>query len=115
MIKYLSMIIVLEKRIIQRQLKQVIKDLEGYIKFVADVEKGILAVGGLRHFEAERVLLDKGSKQENLWGGGWDTQTNEIDFDSMINIRPVQGNPSREVLSTKTRDQILKIVDNLLR
>ena len=89
--------------------------MEGYVKFVVDVEKKILAAGGTRHFECEEVLLEEGSKQENLWGGGWDLETDELDFDSMINIRPNQGNSSREVLSQEIREKIKTIVDSLLR
>ncbi len=98
-----------------KTLKQVAEDLEGYIKFVVDVEKGILTAGGLRHFEGEELLLKNGSNQQNLWGGGLDLETGELDFDSMINIRSNQGNPSREILSEDLRKKIEKIVRNLLK
>ena len=48
-------------------------------------------------------------------GGGIDFETGEIDFDSMINLRPGQGNKSREVLDQKIRDQMVVIIKNLLR
>ena len=114
MVLSLSMIIILTKKNTPEQLKKVSKDLEGYIKFVVDLEKGILAAGGKMHFEDEKKLLDNGSKQENLWGGGWDLESSELDYDSMINIRPAQGNPSREVLSQEIRVQMEKIVKDLL-
>ena len=108
------MIIILIKKITPEELKKVSEDIEGYVKLVVDLEKGILAAGGRMHFEDEKKLLENGSKQENLWGGGWDLQTNGLDFDSMINIRPNKGNSSREVLSEEIRKQILKVVKKLL-
>lgn len=89
------------------------EDYQGYIKLVVDVERGVLAGGGERHYEAEKVLLDKGSKQENLWGGGIDWETNEIDYNSIINLRSKQ-NPSRDVLSESIRNKFDKIVKDLL-
>lgn len=114
MILCLSMIIVLNKKITPEQLQQVSQDFEGYVKFVVDVEKEIVAAGGIRHVDAEQELLKMGSKQSNLWGGGWDLGTKEIDYDSMINIRPNQNNPSREVLSTEIRAKIDTIIRELL-
>lgn len=108
------MLVVLDKKADEITLQKVAEDLHGYIKFVVDVEKQIMTAGGLRHFEGEQLLLGQGSKQENLWGGGIDLQTRELDFDSMINIRSNQNNPSREVLDQKLREQIKTLVNKLL-
>ncbi|MEK7129889.1 MAG: DUF5674 family protein [Patescibacteria group bacterium] len=94
--------------------KKVSEDLAGYVKVVVDVSRGILAAGGLRHVEGEQTLLSQGSKQEDLWGGGIDMETGEIDFDSMINIRPSQDNPSREVLDINIRARVEQIIRKLL-
>mgnify|MGYP001603791748 CR=1 FL=1 len=103
------------ERISDEDLKEVAEDFGGYIKFVVDIEKGVITAGGTRHYEGENILLEKGSKQNNLWGGGLDLETNEVDYDSMINIRPNDNNPSREVLSQEIRDKMAKIVRKLLR
>ncbi len=95
-------------------LDKTAQDLDGYIKFVVDIRKKIMTAGGLRHFEGEQLLLSQGSRQENLWGGGVDLPTKEIDFESMINIRPAQNNSSRELLDLKIRDQVKQIVSDLL-
>ncbi|MBI2007289.1 MAG: hypothetical protein HYS83_01110 [Candidatus Blackburnbacteria bacterium] len=108
------MFLLIKEKAGEEILKEVSEDLNGYIKFVVDVEQEILAAGGKRHFEGEKLLLDDGSKQENLWGGGLDS-TGEMDFDSIINLRPSQGNPSREVLDTKLRERITEIVHRLLK
>lgn len=109
------MLILVKEKISPDNLKKAALDLDGYVKFVVDVERGILAAGGLRHVEGEEMLLKEGSRQENLWGGGLDLETGELDFDSMINIRPKHGNPSREVLDKNIRDNITTIIKNLLR
>ncbi len=108
------MLIIIKDKASEETLKKASKDFEGYVKVVVDIEREILSAGGLRHFEGERLLLEDGSLQKNLWGGGLDLQTKEIDFDSMINIRPNQGNTSREVLSGEIRKQMEEIIKNLL-
>lgn len=109
------MLILIKLKADENTFKKAAEDLDGYIKFVVDIEKEILTLGGLRHVDGEQLLLKEGSKQENLWGGGLDLETGEIDFDSMINIRPNQGNLSREVLSQDLRAKITDIVNKLLK
>ncbi len=108
------MLILLQSPASFEQLSKAGEDLDGYIKFVVDVQNETMTVGGLRHFEGEQLLLAQGSNQADLWGGGFDTQTQEIDFESMINIRP-PINPSREVLSSLLRGQIEKLVVKFLK
>lgn len=108
------MLILVTSKINEGDLKRVAEDLEGYVKVVIDIEKEILTAGGTRHVEGEQLLLEQGSRQENLWGGGIDLETKEIDFDSMINIRPGQDNPSREVLSKEIRIKMEEISRKLL-
>lgn len=38
------------------------------IKAVVDVERGIMAIGGELLADEEAVLLENGSRRENLWG-----------------------------------------------
>lgn len=109
------MILIIKIRADEKTLKHVAQDLKGYIKVVVDVDKKILAAGGLKHVDAEQLLLENGSQQEHLWGGGLDLDTLEIDFDSMINLRPNQQNTSREVLDQNIRKTIEKIIRDLLR
>lgn len=106
--------IIIRSKISADDLKQAAEDLNGYVKFVVDVERKILSAGGVRHVDGEKLLLHDGSKQQNLWGGGLDIATNELDYDSMINIRSRENNPSREVLSVDLRTKIDQIVRELL-
>lgn len=109
------MLLLIKKKASEAILKKIAEDLDGYIKVVVDIEREILTAGGTRHFEGEKILLEDGSKQENLWGGGVDFKTGEIDVDSIINLRPNQNNPSREVLSPEIRKKMERIARNLLK
>lgn len=109
------MILIITKKATKEELQQMAEDFGGeYIKVVVDVKRHILAGGGEKHFEAEQKLIEDGSKQRNLWGGGIDPKTNEIDYNSMINLRPSAGNLSRDVLSKEIRQEFDTIVKALL-
>ncbi|MBI4084417.1 MAG: hypothetical protein HY431_00785 [Candidatus Levybacteria bacterium] len=108
------MILIIDKKATDEQMKQMAEDLDGYIKVVVDIELGILAGGGKRHVDSEQMLLKAGSKQDNLWGGGYDVETKQIDYNSMINVRPRQQNMSRDVMSAEIRSEFDKIVKELL-
>lgn len=108
------MILIISKKATKEELQQMAEDFSGYIKVVVDVDCGILAGGGKRHFDGEQKLLENGSKQENLWGGGLDLESKEIDYNSMINIRPSQQNLSRDIMSEDVRRKFDIIIKKLL-
>src|SRR3989344_8899085 len=107
-------IILRDKKATKKELGEMSYELGKYIKVVVDIEKGILAGGGSMHYDEERLLLEYGCEQKNLWGGGIDFTTNEVDYNSMINVRPNQENPSRDILSEEIRAKFKKIVEDLL-
>jgi len=107
------MLIIIRSKVNSGSLKQVAEDLKGYVKVVVDIHRKILSAGGEKHVDGEQLLLKDGSRQENLWGAGLDLETNEMDFDSMINLRPAQ-NSSREILDQKIRQQVELITRSLL-
>ncbi|MCY4612814.1 MAG: DUF5674 family protein [Nitrospira sp.] len=87
------------------------------VKAVVDVEAGIMAIGGELHSDEEAILLDAGSRQSNLWGINlYPEKPSEewIEFDSMINVRPSQGNRSRFVGSGDIREAVSQIVQRLV-
>lgn len=87
------------------------------VKAVVDIERNIMAVGGELHADEETVLLEDGSKQSNLWGVNiYPDKTGEdfVEFDSMINLRPSQGNRSRGVDDPAIRQKITAIVSKLI-
>lgn len=106
------MVILLTSPADEQSIKKASQDLDGYVKFVVDLKRRIMTIGGLRHFQGEQLLLADGSQQADLWGGAVDLQSKEIDYESMINIRP-PDNPSREALDPQIRSQMHSIVNKL--
>ena len=83
------------------------------VKAVVDVKREILAVDAEMHSDLEALLLDDGSRQQDLWGINLypeEPDPNFIEYDSMINVRPSQGNRSRSVDSAEIRKRIEDIV-----
>lgn len=97
------------------RLKQMAGQMFGnMVKAVIDVEKEIMVVDGELHSDEESVLLEQGSKQENLWGINIypdETGDSFIEFDSMINIKPSSGNRTRGVDNPEVKKKILDIVE----
>ncbi|HLF18546.1 MAG TPA: DUF5674 family protein [Candidatus Omnitrophota bacterium] len=108
------MLLIIRKKVDQNTLKSLAEDLKGYIKVVADIRRRIISAGGTKHVDGEQLLLKDGSRQEDLWGAGLDLETKEMDFDSMINIRPTQ-NTSREILNPQIRQEVEKLTRDLLQ
>jgi hypothetical protein len=87
------------------------------VKAVVDVARRTMAVGGELHSDEEAMLLDDGSTQADLWGINLYPDAHGegfVEFDSMINVRPSQGNPSRSVVDASTRARILTAVTQLV-
>lgn len=88
-----------------------------FVKAVVDVRLGVMAIGGELHADEEALLLEQGSSQADLWGINIYPErvgTDRIEFDSMINVRPSQGNRSRSVEDSALRQQIANIVTGLI-
>lgn len=88
------------------------------VKAVVDVERKIMALDGELHADEEALLLENGSRQEDLWGINIYPELegpDRIEYDSVINIRPSQGNRSRGVDDQRTREKIVKVVSGLMK
>jgi uncharacterized protein DUF5674 len=88
-----------------------------FIKAVVDVQRGVMAVGGDLHADEEALLLQQGARQADLWGINLYPDragTEIIEFDSMINVRPSQGNRSRGVDDRAVQRLIQDIVGRLV-
>jgi hypothetical protein len=82
-----------------------------------DVERGVIAIGGELHADAEQLLLDAGSRQADLWGANYYPGRGRdgcIEFTSLINIRPSQGNPGMEVQDPALRERIRALTGALV-
>lgn len=87
---------------------------EDTIKAVVDIERGIVAVDAPMHYDCEQLLLENGSRQQDLWGINLyldeDKIGDMVEFDSMINIRPMQNNRTRGVEDATIREKIKGVV-----
>ena len=110
--------LILERPISRAELKEYAANTFGdMIKCVADVDKGLLAIDADLHADLERLLLENGSQQTSLWGFNLypdETGNDFIEYDSLINIRSWQGNPSRDVLDQEVRGKIENIVEKFI-
>ena len=88
-----------------------------FVKAVVDVGRGVMAIGGELHADEEALLLEDGARQVDLWGINLypgRPAADFIEFDSMINLRPSQGNRSRGVEDAEVRRRILDVVTRLV-
>ena len=108
-----TMKIVIEQLTVD-ELKQMAAGLFGnLVKAVVDVDQGVIAVDAELHSDLEALLLENGSKQKSLWGINFYPEMagdRFVEFDSMINMRPSQGNRSRGVENKELQERILEVV-----
>lgn len=101
------------------ELKEMSQKMFGnLVKAVVDIEKEIMAIDGELHSDEQELLIENGSKYENLWGiniypdnedGDW------IELDSMINLKPALGYRTRGVDNSEIKEKIIQIVNKLVR
>jgi hypothetical protein len=83
------------------------------VKGVADISLGTVALGGEWHIDANNRLIADGSEQKNLWGFNLYPKEKgdaAIEYNSLINIRPLQGNRSMDIMSEETQKAVRKVV-----
>lgn len=105
-------VVLLERRIEAAELRRLALRFEEMVKYVVDVERRIIAIGGEMHADAEQVLLEAGSRQADLWGANYYPGRGRddcIEYTSLINIRPAAGNRGMELLDPDLRQKVREI------
>lgn len=101
------------------ELKSMAKARYGdLVKAVVDIAKEVMIVDAELHSDQEKALIESGSDQKDLWGINFypDLKGEDfIEFDSMINLRPSQGNRSRGVDDEKIQKKIKEIANKLIK
>lgn len=108
------MAILLTQKIDPQQLELVKDVYPDYIKIVVDIERNIMAIGGEYHIDCEEVLLQNGSKLENLYGGGYRISTKEVEYMAMSNLKPRLGKTTYEIADPEIREKIYKLTKEFL-
>jgi hypothetical protein len=96
------------------QITEMLQEYENMIKLVVDIRRRILSAGGEMHADCERVLLDDGSEQDDLWGANWYPNEQRIEYESLINIRPRLGNRGILIQDEDLRKQVASVATELL-
>lgn len=113
------MIIILTKKINRRELKKIAQETYGtMVKFAVDVQKGIIALGGQLHSDAEEKLLEEGSKSRYIWGANIHLdhpKKDRIEFTALINIKPSVANRSLEIEDQAIKEKIKRIVNKFIK
>jgi hypothetical protein len=107
---------IVQNKVSVNELQELASKMFGnLVKAVVDIEKEILVIDAELHADQEQFLIQEGSRQSNLWGinlhpDHYDTDK-FIEFDSMINIRPNQNNPTRGINDVEIQKRIRNIVN----
>src|SRR3989344_4146429 len=104
------MIITKSEPFTKEEIKKLKELFDVYIKTVIDVDNKICSAGCNRHFESEKILLEEGSHQTNLWVGGIDLEAKIIDCNSFINVRPSDNNTGNEIQDPNLRKKFEKLM-----
>ena len=97
---------IIRQRASEKEIREMLEELETYIKLAIDVERNVLAGGGEYHADCEEILLEDGSRQEDIWGADWYPESRKVEFGALINIRPNQDNRGMEIEDPKLREKI---------
>lgn len=107
-------IVVIGKKLTTSDVKKAREEYSSYIKITADVKQEIVAIGGEYHADAEKLLLENcGSKQRDVWGGGYNISTRKFEAIAIINLR-ARRNPSMEIIDATIRKKFLDLVKRKL-
>ena len=105
---------VLENSITFETLRVLARDSFGdFVKVVVDVGRELIAIDAELHSDLEALLLGGGSQQTHLWGVNLYPDVGDeefIEFDSMINLRPIDGNMSRGVDCEDIKKRIVNVI-----
>jgi hypothetical protein len=105
---------IIRSRATPQQIAEMLESLETYIKLAVDLERGLLAGRGVMHADCESALLDDGSRQEDIWGADWTPASQQVTFESLINIRPRRNNRSLDIEDPAIRSRVAQIVRDWL-
>jgi hypothetical protein len=112
-----SDIVIVDQRIDPVELARLLPLFGDMVKYVVDIERRLAAVGGELHADAEQLLLERGSRQVDLWGANYYPGKGPddcIEYTSLINIRPAQGNRTMLIADPSVRERVREVTFALI-
>ncbi|MEE8583346.1 MAG: DUF5674 family protein [Acidobacteriota bacterium] len=111
-------ILLTDKKIDSKTLNRLVRAFFGdMVKYVVDVRRRVVAIGGELHADGEQLLLEQGSQQADLWGANYYPRHGQdrcIEYTALINIRPAQENRSMEIASEQVRHIVREVTFELI-
>lgn len=105
----------IERELAKDEIEDIRKEHGNYVKVTADIEGNRLVAGCLLHADGEEILLERGARQNNIWGGGINFISKEVDTTAVLNLRPNLGNNGLEILDNQRREKFLSVVKYIFR
>lgn len=105
--KYINSVLPVE------EVEDLRKEYGDYVKITVDLENGQLVAGCELHADGEKILLESGAKQDDIWGGGVNFVTKEIDTTAVLNLRPGLDNNSLEIINPDRRNKFLTVAQKI--
>jgi hypothetical protein len=96
------------------EITEMLEVYPGMIKLAVDTRRDILAGGGEMHADCEKLLLDNGSEQDDIWGANWYPDEQRVEFEALINIRPHLANRGMLIQSEEIRKRVTEVTVSLL-
>jgi hypothetical protein len=104
-------IVVLQGKLTKEDIKKVREEYPNYIKITVDLAQEVVLIGGEYHADSEKILINEhGSKQKDIWGGGYNITLNKFEVNALVNLRS-GVNDSMDILDPGTRSAFLKLVE----
>lgn len=101
-----------DRPLISEEIKNLQQKYGDYVKLTVDIENSRVIAGNELHADGERLLLEKGSKQDDIWGGGISLKDRQIDTAAVLNLRPRLDNDNLEILNPQRREKFINIIKN---
>src|SRR3989338_831689 len=110
---------IVKDKITRDELKTLAHEQYGNIvNAVVDVNREIFGVGGELHIDIQSLLIEKEDSQgQDTWGINLYIEKmgdDFIEFDSMINLKPLLGNKTRGVEDLEIQNKIREIISKLV-
>lgn len=109
---------IITEPITRAEVREIAKEIYGsMVKGVADIERGVIALGGKWHMDANTKLTGSGSKQHSVWGFNLYTDKEgeeRVEYVALVNIRPALGNRDMYIEDSAIREKMRSIIDRLI-